>query len=235
MLGVNEVLIDTIEVTNVIGFPGVYKIVMRLTSVDRTQRQREALRRLDVAPTGGNVDYNGHSNLSIQSYFNIEASLSKAELYPDLDLPTLEEMGKLGYRYVKYSSSNRLYPDPDFYIVYAYPYTSLIIKDMIQNVISKKILTDESEDEAIQDIQFEGSMGEKFVGKITNFTGIGEISNQNDIAKEYDEILETHMEDVRKKIDTDTRLNDTQKDVLKDAVEFNEIIKYLTLCDVYDG
>src|SRR5699024_8549619 len=118
MLGVSEVLIDAIEVSTVEGYPGVYSIAMRLTSVDRTQRQREALRRLDVAPQGGKIDYNGHSNLAMKNYFAIEQQLAQAELYPDLDIPTIEELAKLGYRYVKYTGANRVYPDPDFYIMY---------------------------------------------------------------------------------------------------------------------
>ena len=95
LISVSEVLIDAIEVDTVEGFPGVYSISMRLTSVDRTQRQREALRRLDVKPTGGNVDVES-SNLAINKYFAIESALSQAELYPDLDLPTLDDMAKLG-------------------------------------------------------------------------------------------------------------------------------------------
>ncbi|MGL4877957.1 hypothetical protein [Paraclostridium dentum] len=96
LIGVSEVLIDMLEVNTVEGFPGVYSIAMRLTSVDRTQRQREALRRLDVAPQGGNVDYNGSSNLAIKEFFSIDRALSEAELYPDLDLPTLDDMAKKG-------------------------------------------------------------------------------------------------------------------------------------------
>ena len=95
MVSVSEVLIDAIEVSTVEGYPGVYSISMRLTSVDRTQRQREALRRLDVTPYGGNVDTQS-SNLAINKYFAIESILSQAELYPDLDLPTLDDMAKLG-------------------------------------------------------------------------------------------------------------------------------------------
>lgn len=95
MMSISEVLIDTIEVDTVEGYPGVYSIGMRLTSVDRTQRQREALRRLDVQPFGGNVDVQS-SNLAIKKYFAIESALSEAELYPDLDLPTLDDMAMLG-------------------------------------------------------------------------------------------------------------------------------------------
>lgn len=95
LISVSEVLIDAIEVSTVEGYPGVYSIAMRLTSVDRTQRQREALRRLDITPYGGNVN-NQSSNLAINQYFAIENSLAQAELYPDLDLPTLDNMAQLG-------------------------------------------------------------------------------------------------------------------------------------------
>lgn len=84
------------EVSTVQGYPGVYSIAIRLTSVDRTQRQQEALRKLDVTPTGGNVDNSNYSNLALKEYMNINETLSKAELYPDLDLPTIEDLAKKG-------------------------------------------------------------------------------------------------------------------------------------------
>ena len=45
----------------------------------------------------------------MKNYFAIEQQLAQAELYPDLDIPTIEELAKLGYRYVKYTGANRVY------------------------------------------------------------------------------------------------------------------------------
>ena len=234
MLGVSEVLVDMIEVSTVEGFPGVYSIVMRLTSVDRTQRQREALRRLDVRPEGGDVDSHTSSNLSMKNYFNINNALSKVELYPDLDLPSLEELGKLGFRYVKYSGQNRSYPDPDFYIVYAYPYTSLLIKKMVKDALAKNLLKEGSEDPA-HFFKFKDVMGAELTGKIENYTGISIDSLDNDKAKTYFDIINSLEEGIAKTLSSHPELSEDDKKEIEDRVEIATAIKKLVLADINDG
>ena len=235
LVGIAEVLIDALEVSTVEGFPGVYSITMRLTSVDRTQRQREAMRRLDVPPQGGNVDYNGHSNLAIKNYFSIEQSLAKVELYPDLDLPTLDELGKLGYRFVKYSGTNRVYPDPDFYIMYNYPYTSLIIKKLVKDSISKQILNTENGNETLQSFSMEDTLGILTTAKIEAYTGIiQDTDKRNKIGNDYDDIMLKHKEVIKEKAQK-RGLNDTQTKEFEKKYELNSILRYLTMCDINDG
>ena len=234
MLGVSEVLIDMIEVSTVEGFPGIYSIVMRLTSVDRTQRQREALRRLDVKPEGGDVDSHTSSNLSLKNYFNINNALSKVELYPDLDLPSLEELGKLGFRYVKYSGQNRSYPDPDFYIVYAYPYTSLLIKKMVKDVLSKNLLKEGAQDPA-HFFKFRDVMGAELTGKIENYTGISIDSLDNDKAKTYFDIINSLEENIAKTLSSHPELSEDDKKQIEDRVEIATAVKKLVLADINDG
>ena len=48
MLGINECLVDNVNITTVDGFPGTYQVQMRFTSVDRTLRQREAMRKINT-------------------------------------------------------------------------------------------------------------------------------------------------------------------------------------------
>ena len=232
MLGVSEVLIDAIEVSTIEGLPGVYSIAMRLTSVDRTQRQREALRRLDVTPTGGKVDYNGHSNLAMKNFFEIENSLAKAELYPDLDLPTIKELAKLGYRYVKYAGKGRSYVDPDFYIVYAYPYTSLIIKKLVNETLSKQLFNGDNGDESLQKFTLKDTLGAQLTGKIQAYTGFEVDSLDNDTAKLYEETLNELTAQVRKKLENNENINVEQAEGI---LELSNIMKYLTMCDVNDG
>lgn len=234
LLGVSEVLIDAIEVSTVEGYPGVYSIVMRLTSVDRTQRQREALRRLDITPNGGKVDYNGHSNLAMKNFFAIEEQLAKAELYPDLDLPTLDELGKLGYRFVKYSGTNRYYPDPDFYITYNYPYTSLIIKKLVKDSLSQQLLNTENGVETLQEFSLKDTLGLETVAKIEAYTGISEKEGKKGKAKEYEDIMLKHRERVKEIATKKGVSKQTQKD-WEDKYELNSLLRYITMCDVNDG
>lgn len=235
MLGVSEVLIDAIEVSTVEGFPGVYSISMRLTSVDRTQRQREALRRLDVKPNGGNIDYSGHSNLAMKNFFAIEDSLAQAELYPDLDLPTIKELSKLGYRYVKYSGQNRSYVDPDFYITYAYPYTSLIIKKLVNDSIAKQLLTEDGGDGSLHKFTLTDSLGAKVTGKIQQYTGLEIDGDATGVAKQYEEILNNTLNDVRSILQNQKNLDETEVKEAEDIFELSSIMKFLTMCDVNDG
>lgn len=231
LISVSEVLIDAIEVDTVEGFPGVYSISMRLTSVDRTQRQREALRRLDVKPTGGNVDVES-SNLAINKYFAIESALSQAELYPDLDLPTLDDMAKLGWKFVKYTGQNRIYPDPDFYITYAYPYSSLIIKKSLKDVLSKQLLSKDGKQE-VQSFKFSDVMGASVTGKVEAVFGI-DVTEENSIARNYEKILQQHKKMIEKKA-LDANWSEDKKKKVTESAEEISIINYLTMCDIADG
>lgn len=238
LLGVSEVLIDMLEVNTVEGFPGVYSIGMRLTSVDRTQRQREAMRRLDITPTGGNVDYNGHSNLALKSYFSIEEQLSKAELYPDLDLPSLTELGKLGFRFVKYSGQNRSYPDPDFYIVYNYPYTALILKKLVKDTLSKQLLNIDGKDTTLHSFKLKDTLGADVTAKVETYTGLSidkDSIQKGSVAETYEEMLLENKKVVREKLKNLKYLNKDEVKETEDKFELSGIIKFLTMCDMHEG
>lgn len=235
MLGVSEVLIDAIEVSTIEGLPGVYSIAMRLTSVDRTQRQREALRRLDVKPNGGKVDYHGNSNLAMRNFFEIEDALSQAELYPDLDLPSIKELAQLGYRYVKYSGKARSYVDPDFYITYAYPYTSLIIKKLVNETLSKQLLNENSEIDSLQKFTLRDTLGAEVTAKVEQYTGLEVDSVNNKEAKLYEETLDDLTSDIRKILKNNKNLSDKDVEKAEEIFEITSIMKYLTMCDVHDG
>lgn len=119
MIGMYEVIIDSVDVVNVPNTTNRFEIKMSLSSVDRTLRNRESLKRIK-----GVDDSTVQEDLLInaQNYFNINKFLGKAELYPDLELPTLEELEKDGFYFLqsKYQPE-RTYPDPDFYFLYWYP------------------------------------------------------------------------------------------------------------------
>lgn len=234
VLGVSEVLIDMMEVNTVEGFPGIYSIVMRLTSVDRTQRQKEALRRLDVAPQGGKVGYNHNSDLSMKNYFALDNTLAQVELYPDLDLPSLQELGQLGFRYIKYSGKNRSYPDPDFYIVYNYPYTSLIIKKMVKDVLSKNLLNPEG-DESLHSFKFKDIMGAELTGKVEAYTGISLSSLDNTQAKTYSDIVQNLEQTIYSKLENNKSLTTEDKEEIVDKLELTAALKKLVLADLSDG
>ncbi len=233
MLGVSEVLIDMIEVDTVEGFPGIYSIAMRLTSVDRTQRQREALRRLDVKAEGGKVDFNGSSSLSMKNYFNLNNALSKVELYPDLDLPSLEELGKLGFRFVKYAGQNRSYPDPDFYIIYAYPYTSLIIKKMVKDSLAKNLF--KTEEDPSHMFKFKDVFGAELTGKVEAYTGLSVESIDNSKANSYYDVINNIESQISSKLKNMKNLSKEDKQTIEDRLGLSTAIKKLVMADMSDG
>ena len=173
MAGINEVLIDSIQIENMDGFPGVYDIRMRMTSVDRVMRNREMMMKLD-----SREDVTTLSDQNICTYFDLQDTLAMAETYPDLDIPTLYELNQIGYRFLKYAGRVRTYPDPDFYMVYSFQYTAQIIKKAIKDVFIKEgiLKTDDEYAECnksgnIQSM-FADSTGQKLITELEAVTGI---------------------------------------------------------------
>lgn len=173
MAGLNEVLIDSVQIENLEGYPGTYDMRIRMTSVDRIMRQREMLKKLD-----SKQDVTTLPEQSIGSYWDIESTLSLAETYPDLDLPTLHELNQLGYKFIRYAGINRTYPDPDFYMVYGYEYTAAIIKKNLRDVFVKEglLMTEEEGVECNLDAEYQqmysDQNGQKVATRLAETTGI---------------------------------------------------------------
>lgn len=158
--GINEVLINDVQIETMPGMPNVWTIHVDLTSDDRTLRTREALNKIEGTNAGvidngesfGDVmswDYSQTSGTwqgentstpkkdslaarTMQTYFDLNKTIAKAELYPDLELPTLEEMEKAGWDFVRYKfQDDRVYVDPDFYFIYANNLSSQILREYL--------------------------------------------------------------------------------------------------------
>ena len=133
LFGINEIVIESVDVTTVPNYPGLYNINLRLISVDRTLRNREALKKLDV----DNANYNNDSEMMGKGFFDLKDTLAKVELYPDLELPTISELEQLGFFFIRYKNqTNRIFPDADFYFVYLYAYTSSMIRKSLVEFFS---------------------------------------------------------------------------------------------------
>jgi hypothetical protein len=129
--GINEVIIESVDINTVPGYPGLYMVSLRLTSVDRTLRNREALKKLDDI---NNATINNDSNLMTKNFFDLKAVLARVELYPDLELPLISDLEKLGYYFIRYKNQkDRIFPDADFYFVYLHAYTAQMIRKSVYN------------------------------------------------------------------------------------------------------
>lgn len=179
LLGVNEVLLESVDVQTVPGQPGLYHINMRMTSVDRTLRNREALKKVNDFTNSGYAGVEQRGEIGIKNFFDINSVMAKAELYPDLELPTLEELEEKGFNFTRHKlEKNRVYPDPDFYFSYSHVLTSQIYREAILS----------SFDEALGEYEWEDQVGGKASTKVVNEVGV-EITDSNDIAKNTEEIM----------------------------------------------
>jgi uncharacterized protein (UPF0297 family) len=135
LLGVNEVLVEDVDITTVPGQPGLYNINMRLMAVDRTSRNREALKKLDTPTNAGSKTISSAGTVDTRNFFNLKETLAKAEIYPDLELPTITELEFYGFKFIRYTNREgfRVYPDPDFYFVYSHTLGSEIFRNTILN------------------------------------------------------------------------------------------------------
>lgn len=116
MAGINYVVINDMTVSTMADYPDAYMVQMTLVSFDRTQRDKEVLKRI----AEGNNQYIGPastapSDTAATGYVDFLNTIRQVELYPDLELPTIVELNNAGF---SINAGNGLFPDPDFYISY---------------------------------------------------------------------------------------------------------------------
>ena len=229
MMGINEVLLDMIDINTIEGFPGAYEITLRMSSVDRTIRQRENLRKMDFTSNGGFVGKSAGGYIANRSYFEIDKVLSGVEVYPDLELPSLADLKARGYCYIKYTLSNeqRVYPDPDFYMVYTYSYTAAKLKVLIDKYF-KELGKDKNSISSVEISDTE--LNAKLMAKLDDAVGltlVGQCSTSDKIDQEVQKLaLQLSAQEERANLKKDK--SDTKKDTEK-------ALKYLLLCDTTDG
>lgn len=183
MLGVFEVSIEDVVINTVANQPGLYEIVVRAISVDRTLRNREALKsvsnKIDTNKDGQSGDLDNkhltHSSqttrVNIKTFDDLMDKMATAEIYPDLELPTIGELGKKGFIFLRYKEQARdkddLYVDPDFYFYYPFSTKAEVIRNVIQSNFGE--LGDKNPDSAInRTIVYsdnQGNTGVKFTTK----------------------------------------------------------------------
>ena len=238
MAGVNEVLIDLIEVQTIPDFSGAFEIRVRMTSVDRTLRQRETMKQLESDKLTTTK-----ASASMRSYWDLDNVLSTAELYPDLDLPSLKELSEYGFNFIRYRNSNRAYPDPDFYMNYAFPYTSYIIKKNLKDTFYNKIFHDQDKEksELFDETSYEffDQMGMTLYRKMDPYTGTTEAAGadgktQNELADIFDKemaVIDSSSEENIKK----SQKSESEEIAENDCSDLTDLLIYLTACDVQDG
>lgn len=142
MLGITEVSFDNIVVNTVPNYPDMYSIQITMKSTDRTLRNREALRRVNVKDHSNEhiTNENTQNKDRAKTYFDLADTISQINLYPDLELPSIDELRKAGFQFIRYKNRTMKYPDPDFYFVYP----GIIFNETIRETV-RSFLTQLSE------------------------------------------------------------------------------------------
>ncbi|WP_139995278.1 hypothetical protein [Kurthia sp. Dielmo] len=139
-LGINEIILDKVEVSTVAGAPGLYDIHISAISMDRTLRSREALNKVNDWTNNGSIGNDNATELKLKSYDNLNETLAAAELYPDLELPTVKELESKGFNFIRHVfDRDRSYPDPDFYFVYGYLLQADVLRDAVSQAYEQSI------------------------------------------------------------------------------------------------
>jgi len=89
LFGVRYTLVENVTVNTVRGFPDRYEIVLTLIGFDKTQRRSERLKSLN---TGEGVNLNNVKSFYGMEEVIVEERLKNIEVYPDLELPTWDEL-----------------------------------------------------------------------------------------------------------------------------------------------
>lgn len=158
MVGCKFIIIDNIKISNMEGYPNAYLISMTCVSYDHTQKERENIN--GIRPFANNRKGTKNDAIilgdegtyrKIKQDNEVEKRIGEMEMFPDLCLPTYNEVNKqiqkiiefrnkyklkkIGYKeYPKAYSIKpgigpvgdyELYVDPDYYVFYPATYSSL--------------------------------------------------------------------------------------------------------------
>lgn len=138
LFGVNAVLPNTFQINTVEGNPGEKIITMIFTGFDTTQRKQEALNQFVGGKTTKSLN-----DLHLSGYdpkvnsIYIHEKIKHMELYPDLELPTYDELEE-DLEYLDSGVSKlenrrgQVYLDPDFYVS-----TETTVRKELQEILGR--------------------------------------------------------------------------------------------------
>lgn len=139
LLGIYDVIIESVQVNTVPNQPGLYQISMNLMSIDKTLRNRETLDQINTDEFVELRSIKGRSATEERDYFNLKEDLKRVPLYPDLELPTYGELKDRGFYFISHQkASDDNYVDPDFYFIYGHIMSSEVFRESIIESFSEE-------------------------------------------------------------------------------------------------
>lgn len=164
LIGVQDTLIETISVQTAQDDKESYRITIQMKAFDKEQSKKEALDQEDIGDSIGEdnfYDYSSQAKLDGDFEFAaVDLQLRDAEIYPDMELPTYDELNDtLPYLDIydldgspfthMYNPSGGKYVDPDFYIRCGLS-SRKILADILKNDTPVTYLKDNSGFEAVE-------------------------------------------------------------------------------------
>ena len=191
--GIHEVSIEDVTLETSSNATGVYILRMDMISVNRTLRNQEVAEKnsidnfqvrhdsSDVEQVGKTVneedtdrdvnkDKNKHfgsgvyDHVKFANYFKTKDILGQAELYPDLELPTIKEMEDEGWYFTRYKfQDSRVFVDPDFYFVYTTTLTSQYYREIAIKGMAAKMADTKLQDSTGASAVLKAAFGKGYV------------------------------------------------------------------------
>lgn len=124
LFGIEALLIEDVDVSTIAGQPGAYRIEVLAFDFRRTQRDIEAMKFLHGAPEDEDGNTTPEMLEEVRTPGNLswdilQKKISELEAYPDLELPTYDDLARFlsrtGFQ-VKFNKRRGKYVDPDFFI-----------------------------------------------------------------------------------------------------------------------
>jgi hypothetical protein len=188
MIGVTEVSFDNIVINTIPNHPGLYSIQITMKSADRTLRNREALVKVSIENNEHITNVSVSAKEKAQTYFDLNKTISQVDLYPDLELPTVENLGKHGFQFIRYKNRILKYPDPDFYFIYPGMIMNEAVRESIMKYLGK-----------LADVENDTVYLDKFGAKLT-LDGYGHIdpsSTNNAFKKQLEKYKITETDRIK--------------------------------------
>lgn len=163
LFGIEALLIEDIDVSTIAGQPGAYRVEVLAFDFRRTQRDIEAMKFLHGAPEDESgktspemlEDVRTPGNLS---WDILQRKISELEAYPDLELPTYDDLARFFRRtgfQAKFNRRRGKYVDPDFFI-----HPTARLNEMLATALEKPEAMKLKADPAYEIVEVENENGE---------------------------------------------------------------------------
>lgn len=139
LVGITTIMPEHVKISTVPGFPDRYQIEMSIVGFNKTQKRSETLTGLMSTNADVTKEQRSIDNQPVQADAVIlERKMRDLEVYPDLELPTYEELNKalatINAGIVSYHNpTGAKFLDPDFYMAAKWTFRQDIIKQRGQN------------------------------------------------------------------------------------------------------